>query len=95
MAQLEQAVQQQIDLLLAHLTARWPSLPEVAQSIDQWDPVEQSPFRIEWTLEDQHLARLEEYAAQRAMTPSQQASYAELRRLVTKNQLILDQRLAE
>ncbi|MBI4492783.1 MAG: hypothetical protein HY690_08340 [Chloroflexi bacterium] len=89
MAQVSDAVHQEIERLLERLTERWQHLPEVAAEIDRWDLIDQLNFTEEWPLEEDRLADLECYAAQGILQPDQLARYQALKELIARNQPLL------
>jgi hypothetical protein len=90
MAKVAPETARHIEIILSHLTERWAELPTVVQTIDQWDPVDQSLFRVEWPLEDEHLEMLREYIVRGLLDPAQLERYHELERLMAQNQPVLD-----
>ena len=89
MAQVDNAISRDIDKLLTFLMAQWERLPQVAAEIDGWHPLERIDFIEEWPLEEDRLARLEQYVAQGALTPEQLVCYERLKHLVAQNRPII------
>lgn len=90
MAQVAQAVQQQIDRLLARSFDEWRELPEVEAAIDGWDQIDQIVYVEEWTLAEERLIRLEWHARDGALTAEQVARHNDLKRLVAQNRPIIE-----
>ncbi|HEY7065931.1 MAG TPA: hypothetical protein VII06_30945 [Chloroflexota bacterium] len=94
MAQVSEAVRQDVERLLDRLSDEWGRLPEVAAEIDTWDWADAVVFIEECTLEEDCLRRLEQYVADGALTPGQLARYKQIQALVAQNRPII-QRLRE
>ena len=90
MAQVDDAVRQEIERLLDRLSYQWGRLPEVEAEIDQWDWADVVVFIEEWTLEEDRLRQLERYVAEGAVTSEQLQRYKLLKALVAKNRPIIE-----
>lgn len=82
MAQVTSSTQQHIDTLLCGLLEEWNHLPNVIETIDEWDVVDQIIYVEEWPVVEQRLKMLADYAAERAMSADQKKRYDTLLRLV-------------
>ncbi len=89
MAQVADAVQQYIDLMLGILEEQWGCLPRVETEIDTWDLLDQLHFIEEWPLEEERLKQIEHYRAEGVLTSEQSARYEEVKRLVAQNRPII------
>ena len=89
MAQVANAVQQHIDLMLDILEWQWGRLSEVETEIDSWDLLDQLHFIEEWPLEEERLKQVEHYRTEGALTSEQYARYEEIKRLVAQNRPII------
>jgi hypothetical protein len=95
MADVVDAVGEQVDLLLTLLTDEWARVPEVARTIDTWAPLDQTTFVVEWPVQEERLRHLEHYAAAGVLTPAQRTRYEQLRQLVTRHRPLLERILTE
>ncbi len=89
MAQVASSIQQHIDTVLSHLLNAWQHLPVAVTEIDDWDIGVQIAYIEEWSVEEQLLSVLHQYAKDGAMTARQFAQYQELLALVEKNRPLL------
>ena len=89
MAQVDTALQREIDELLERSRSQWARLPQVEAAIDGWEPDEQIVFLVEWPIQERSLCRLEELAANGTLTPEQMTRYSELQRLVELHRPII------
>lgn len=78
MAQVTQAVSQDIEKLLDLLAWQWERLPEVESEIDTWDLMEQLNFIEEWPLEEDRLMHLKRYVDDGLLNLSQRNRFAVL-----------------
>jgi hypothetical protein len=78
MAQVTQAVSQDIEKLLDLLVWQWERLPEVESEIDTWDLMEQLNFIEEWPLEEDRLMQLKRYVDDGLLNLSQRNRFAAL-----------------
>ena len=85
MAQVAPVVQEHIDILLCALLERWHDLPNVIQTIDEWDVVDQIIYVEEWPVVEQRLGILAEYAAENSMNPDQARQYNALLQVVEEH----------
>ena len=88
MAHLASSQTEHAELLLGHCLELWCRLPEIEAEIDAWDRTDQMRFTEEWPLEEQHLERLDGYAALGMLTPEQCARYEQLKRIVEERRPI-------
>lgn len=89
MAQVSEAIQAHIDLMLDIATSQWQSLPEVESEIDSWDLLDQLVFIEEWPLEEMRLEQLERHARDGNLLPEQAARYEALKQLVALHRPII------
>lgn len=89
MAQVAASVSKRIDLLLAHCTDVWQSLPRVEVEIADWDVADRVDFVEEWPLEEQRWRELEQLADAGVLSPEQHARFAALQQLVARNRPII------
>ena len=89
MAQVAQAVSQDIEKLLDLLTWQWERLPEVEAEIDTWDLMEQLNFIEEWPLEEDRLLRLKRYIGEGLLTSEQLTRYNALVQMIAQNRPII------
>ncbi len=89
MAQVVQAVSQDIEKLLDLLIWQWERLPEVEAEIDTWDLMEQLNFIEEWPLEEDRLLRLKRYIGEGLLTSEQLTRYNALEQTITQNRPII------
>ena len=94
MAQVARGTIEQIELLLDLSLDQWRELPEVVATIDEWDPLDQLTFVVDWPVEEMRLERLEHYAAAGEMTPDQAARFDKLKGLVAKDRPIIERLFA-
>ncbi len=91
MVQVAISTQQHIDLLLSGLLETWKHLPEVIETIDQWDIVDQIIYVEEWPLVEQRLKTLEEYASEGPVSLGQTNRYDALLQLVERHRPLVAQ----
>jgi len=90
MAQLTKETIRRVDHLLFVSKSQWEWLAEVEARFNDWHPDDQEAFVLEWAIEEERLENLEEYHERGAMTEEQTTRYEELKKLVAKNQPIMD-----
>ena len=91
MAKVTDKRSKDIDSTLEWSLRVWRALPETAEEIEGWAPVERLDFMYEWPLEEQRLVELQEYAEREQMTPLQQRRYRTLEEVVAQNRHIIDE----
>lgn len=91
MAKVTDKRSKDIDSTLEWSLRVWRALPEVAEEIEGWTPVERLDFLYEWPLEEQKLAELREYSEKGLMNPLQERRYRTLEEAVAQNQHLIDE----
>jgi hypothetical protein len=79
-----------IDETLGSAEEAWKSLPEVAEEIPGWEPVERIDFVYDWAVEEMKLKRLRRQEKAGAMNPAQLERFRELENLVERNRPIIE-----
>ena len=95
MAQVASEVSARIDHFLDYSFNEWESVPDYIEEFPTWDDLQQLAFVHEWDIRRSGLHVLEDYAAQGAMTPAQQARYQELLVLVQRYEPAIERLLAD
>ena len=89
MAQVTQAVSQDIEKLLDLLAWQWERLPEVESEIDTWDLMERLNFIEEWPLEEDRLMQLKRYVDDGLLNLSQRNRFAAIEQTIARNRPII------
>lgn len=79
-----------IDTTLEHTTRAWAVLPEVADEISGWEPVERIDFIYDWAVEETKLRRLRRQAEDGLMDEAQIGRFRALENLVEQNRPIIE-----
>ena len=87
MAQIAQSthLRAEIDRLLHYSYTAWSAVPEYSAEIDSWDLLEQIDFVHEWSIQEDALGTLADYADKELLTPDQRRRYEELQTLVVRH----------
>jgi len=80
---------EEVERTLQMAEYQWERLPEVEDTIDNWDQLDQILFIEEWPLEEQRLKRLREFADKGALDKEQQARYEQLECTIARNRPII------
>lgn len=80
-----------IDETLGFAMKAWETLPEVAEEISGWEPVERIDFVYDWAVEEMKLSRLRRHAEADEMNQAQLERFRELEDLVERNRPIIEE----
>ena len=68
----------------------WRGLPEIAEEIHEWETFERLNYLYEWSIEEDRISELREYASEGVLESRQAERLRELERLVEQNRPILE-----
>lgn len=84
-----------IESSLAYSLAEWAEVPRYVSAWAEWDVDQQMAFEFEWTIRDDRLVQLQQYAEAGLLTADQQHRYTQLLALVEQNRPIIERLFAE
>ncbi len=84
-----------IERYLTSLADEWASIPVVAEEWPAWDELARLTFVLEWSMYEDRLAQLADWAEEGRLTAMQHERYRELLRLVARHRPTLTKLLAD
>ena len=86
-------LRQRIDHYLSYLLREWEGIPHLAAEWADWDELSRLTFDVNWTVPEDRLHQLRQWAKEGRLTPEQTDRYEELLKLVEQHRPTLERLL--